>query len=64
MDDFEDFALTNEMLEKVLGGANMNGNIKKIIFNGDNLAEQIRRQSDSCRCSCNRYNGSGAGAGS
>lgn len=26
MDDFEDFALTNEMLEKVLGGANMNGN--------------------------------------
>lgn len=59
---------TNEMLEKVLGGANALSNAKVFTFTGayaEQQAKEVVRQEQNCACGCfcERGAGNGGGAG-
>lgn len=66
METMSDFNLTNELLEKVLGGVSTKSNKIVYSFTGpyaDIQAKQISQPLEpACSCSC--AGGSGAGAGS
>jgi hypothetical protein len=63
-----DIDFTNEMLEKVLGGANALSNIKVYTFTGA-YAQRLADENDdklkncSCGCFCSGGSGNGGGAG-
>ncbi len=58
---------TNEMLEKVLGGANALSNAKVYTFSGayaDQQANEVIRRELNCSCGCFCNDGAGNGGGS
>lgn len=62
-----DIDFTNEMLEKVLGGANALSNAKVYTFTGayaEQQSDEIFRQNPNCACGCFCNGGSGNGGGS
>lgn len=65
-ENMQDIDFTNEMLEKVLGGANAqvfsftNGYADDII---DDRDDQDQDSNCACGCGCNEGAGSGAGSG-
>lgn len=59
-----DIDFTNEMLEKILGGAS---NVKVYSFTGayaEELADDIENEETECACGCFCSGGSGNGGGS
>lgn len=62
-----DIEFTNEMLEKVLGGANALSNVKVYTFTGayaEQQAQEVIKQEQTCSCGCFCNDGAGNGGGS
>lgn len=62
-----DIDFTNEMLEKVLGGANALSNAKVYTFSGayaEQQAHEVIQQEQNCACGCFCNDGAGNGGGS
>lgn len=60
----DEFKLTNELLEKVLGGRGFSSSPKVFSFNGAYASQQadlVRRTNNSCGCGCGGGMGNGAG---
>jgi hypothetical protein len=67
MEKHNEFELTNELLEQVLGGVSRSPFKKIYTFTGKYAAQQALELEQStlcgCSCQCNDTNGSGGGAG-
>lgn len=66
MKEQDEFKMTNELLEKVLGGSNALSNAKIFTFTGDyavRQAQTIDRLHASCACGCGCQGGAGGGTG-
>ncbi len=68
MKEQDEFKMTNELLEKVLGGSNALSNAKIFTFTGVYAARQaqlvdIIHSSCACGCGCTGGAGGGNGAG-
>lgn len=62
-----DIDFTNEMLEKVFGGANVLSNAKVYTFTGayaEQQANEVVQQEQNCGCGCFCNGGAGNGGGS
>lgn len=62
----DEFKLTNELLEKVLGGRSFSSSPKVFSFNGAYASQQadlVRRINNACGCGCGCGGGAGMGNG-
>ena len=66
MKTFDEFKLTNEMLDKVIGGGKSFSQGKFFAFNGayaEQQARNVHKKDHMCGCGCGCSSGAGNGSG-